>query len=290
MSNHKNRVWPLAAIGLIWCLSFCGMAAMAGAAPAGLFAAVSMLVSGGELILIRRVRRRPRVGWSRESLPPASASAAFYALYFVLASYLAVQVGAGELAAVFSMQGLTCLIGFSLVKELYIRQRTILCVGITSIGAVCVIRISALGRSAPAWCALLLGLLLCWTLYVILTLDLMAEYPADFVLGWQNLIGGLIALPAAILDPTGFFVPDGAALLVFLAGACLWGAGMPVLFKKLQTSGAISSGVLFSAAPICCMLVWRIMFEGADSRLQMFGFWLLCVGAALTYFDIRREN
>ena len=290
MSRHKNCVWPLAVAALAWCFSFYGTAAVSDAGPAGLFAAASMLVSGGELLLSRRLRRRPGVKWNRESLPPAAAAAAFYALYFVCASYFAAYIGVAELTAVFSLQSLTCLIGFSLVKELYIRQRTILCVGIISIGAVCVVQLSPLGVPAPVWGSLLLGLLLCWTLSVILTLDLMAEDPADFILGWQNLMGGEIALPAATLDPAGYSVPDGAALVLFLAGSCLWGAGMPVLFQRLRTSDAISSGIVFSAVPICCMLARSIVFEGASSGLHTLGFCLLCVGVALTYFDIRREN
>lgn len=290
MSRRKSRIWPLAVIALAWCFSFYGMAAVSAAAPVGLLAAASMLASGGVLLLAQRLRRRPGVKWNRKSLPPVAAAAAFYALYFVFASYFAVYVGVAELTAVFSLQSLTCLIGFSLVKELYIRQRTILCVGVISIGAVCVAQLSPFGGPSPVWCALLLGLLLCWTLSVILTLDLMEEYPADFLLGWQNLMGGLIALPIAILDPTGFSVPDGTALLLFLAGACIWGMSMPVLFQELQASDTISSGVVFSAVPICCMLAGKIVLEGAGSGVQILGFCLLCVGVALTYFDIRREN
>ncbi len=287
MAKRDERVWPLAVLSLIWYLSFCGIAAMAEYGPVGVFAGNSMFLSGGALALVEKFRHRSRVKWKKKSLPPAATATVFYALYVVSASYLAVYSGVVELAAVSSLQSLAFLIGFSLVKELYIRQRTILCVGITSIGAVCAMEIAAPVGSLFLWCVLLLGTLLCWTLYVILTLDLMEAYPVDFILARQNLTGGALALSTAVLDPSGFSIPGGVPVLFFLSGACLWGLGMPLLLKGLQTPDKISSDILFSAVPICCMLACRLVFEGGGSRLQILGLCLLCAGTALAYFDMR---
>lgn len=282
----QTGIAALAAAALIWLLDLAGVAAMAEHAPAGLLAAGTMLISGVLGLAVRKVRARPGLRWRREHWPVAAVSSVLYAGYVVLASYWASLAGLSELAVAFSLQCLTLLIGLSLVKDLYIRPRTVLSVAVTAIGAVCAMGMGTLADSLLLWCLVPLGMLLTWTLWLILTLDLAEEYPSDYTVSWQNVWGGLMALPVAIFDPAGFSAPGCGALLLFVGGACLWSGGLPLLLLRLKGVNLIAGSILFGTLPVCCLLGWRLAGESHPSGLHVFGASLLCVGVVLACLDM----
>lgn len=282
---RKLGLAALAGAALIWLADLAGVAAMSEYAPAGLLASASMLSSGVLGLAVGRVRSGAGIRWRREHWPVAAVSSGLYAAYMVLAGYWASLAGLRELAVAFSLQCLTLLIGLSLVKDLYIRPRTVLSVAVTAIGAVCAMGVGA-EKLPLSWYLVPLGLLLAWTLWLILTLDLTEEYPVEFTVGWQNVWGGLMALPVAIFDPNGISRPGGRALLLFLGGACLWSGGLPLLLGRLKGRNSIAGSLVFGAIPVCGLLVWELLGERLTEGLAVFGLGLLCVGVVLASVDM----
>lgn len=281
----RELVPGLVCAALLWLVSSAGVAAVLPYVPAGLAASASMLITGGLCLALRRLGGGGKVRWRREHWPIAAVSGGLYGAYMVLSAYWTALAGLRELTVSFSLQCLTLLIGLSLVKDLYIRPRTVLSVAVTAVGAVCAMELGT-ADSLLLWCLVPLGLLLAWTLWLILTLDLAEEYPLRFTVGWQNVLGGLMALPVAIFDPAGIAVPDGGAALLFAAGACLWSGGLPLLLGRLKGRTPIAGSVVFGAIPVCGLLGWKLVGEGLSSGLHVFGLGLLCVGVVLACLDM----
>lgn len=283
--TNKVGAAALAGAALVWLLNLAGLTLLAEQIPAGLLASASMLISGVLGLAVRRAGSGAGIRWRREHWPVAAVSSGLYAGYMVLAACWASLAGLGELTVAFSLQCLTLLIGLSLVKEQYIRPRTVLSVAVTAIGAVCAMGMG--GRELRlVWYLVPLGLLITWTLWLILTLDLAEEYPAQFVVGWQNVWGGLMALSVAVFDPKGIACPGGGALLLFLGGAVLWSIGLPLLLGRLKGRNTISGSLVFGAMPVCGLLGWKLLGEQLAPGLPMLGLGLLCVGEVLACADM----
>jgi inner membrane transporter RhtA len=276
--RHSRR-----SVALGWALFICsGFASTVAAALATeTFGEVSPATGSGFSftvagILVLTCRRPPAAAW-RGARVRASAALGLIALVNVIVLYLALD--RLPLGTAITIEFLGPL-GLALAHASKWRDYL---AAVFAVAGVALVTGAAISTDALG-IALALGAALCWALYILASRRAGSfASPADSLIVAIS-IGGLAALPLAVI--AGFQI-GAVGVLALLVGVAVTGRIMPYAFEifalRLMPPG--SAGVLFSVVPVIAVAVGFVVLDEPYSSPQIIGLIAVVAGSAMVLRD-----
>lgn len=286
---NREKALPLMAIiatSIIWGLSFLSIKVTVAIIPPMTLALTRFLIGSAVLTIIYLLKEKERK-FNKKDIPFFALSGALgVSAYFYFENHAISLISASSAALIIAAIPIITLVAEAIFLKVKLTKKKIISVIISFIGVYFIVSTNngAMGSSSWKGYLLMLGAVLVWVTYTIITKPLYEKYSQISIVYFQTLFGTLFLIPFTIFETTNWSLVDNVIILnIIFMGVFCSAIAYYFYIYAMDYLGVATTSLFLNLLPIITVIASYFILKEKISIYQI-------IGGALVIFSVYFVN